>query len=122
GIVQRECVAGVGADLLAVDPEVIVLELGGPVGSERPFDAGARHPAALRVRVRYRYSGGEVVHARIEPDKGTAALGVEQPVVGRDAETAGEGRVRRGAARGIERSGGAYGGGGGLVVACESIG
>ena len=50
GVVHRELVHPEGRpNGKVVQPYVLILDLGGPIGRKGPFDAGARHPASLGV-------------------------------------------------------------------------
>src|SRR5262249_42834344 len=72
---------------LAVQPDIIILDLHRPIGCQRPFDARTRHPSAAGAVVEAgdrnaRHRDGEVVVA----DPAAAGLAIKQPSVVRDAE------------------------------------
>jgi len=49
-VVHRELVHPEGrANRKVVQPYVLILDLGGPISRKGPLEAGARHPASLRV-------------------------------------------------------------------------
>src|SRR5262249_46622433 len=87
--------SGWSSKCLAVQPEIIILDLHRPIGHERPFDAPANQPAAVGVVVgagdrcaRHRIGDGEAVVA--QPT--AAGLAIKQPDVIRDAEPGRQGR------------------------------
>ena len=87
--------SGWSSKCLAVQPEIIILDLHRPIGHERPFDARANQPAAVGIVVgagdrcaRHSIGDGEAVVAHPT----AAGLAIKQPGVICDAEPGSLGR------------------------------